>query len=136
MMGAPELETKHPDTNRLRLMVVDDSNVIRSRIARVAGADRLNAQIVGLARNGVEAVRLCAQHQPDLVTLDLTMPEMDGIDCVEELVRIKPDIRVLVVSALSDKATALQAIKRGANGFLFKPFTDDQLVHALKELSQ
>jgi two-component system chemotaxis response regulator CheY len=81
-------------------------------------------------------VRLCAQHQPDLVTLDLTMPEMDGIDCVEELVRIKPDIRVLVVSALSDKATALEAIKRGANGFLFKPFTDDQLVHALKELSQ
>lgn len=136
MMDAPELETKHPDTNRLRLMVVDDSNVIRSRIARVAGADRLNAQIVGLARNGVEAVRLCAQHQPDLVTLDLTMPEMDGIDCVEKLVRIKPDIRVLVVSALSDKATALQAIKRGANGFLFKPFTDDQLVHALKELSQ
>lgn len=136
MMGAPGMEIEHPETNRVRLMIVDDSNVIRSRIARVAGADRLNAQIVGLARNGVEAVRLCAQHQPDLVTLDLTMPEMDGIDCVEELVRIKPDIRVLVVSALSDKATALEAIKRGANGFLFKPFTDDQLVHALKELSQ
>lgn len=136
MMGAPEMKIEHPETSRLRLMIVDDSNVIRSRIARVAGADRLNAQIVGLARNGVEAVRLCAQHQPDLVTLDLTMPEMDGIDCVEELVRIKPDIRVLVVSALSDKATALEAIKRGANGFLFKPFTDDQLVHALKELSQ
>lgn len=136
MMGAPGMEIEHPETKRVRLMIVDDSNVIRSRIARVAGADRLNAQIVGLARNGVEAVRLCAQHQPDLVTLDLTMPEMDGIDCVEELVRIKPDIRVLVVSALSDKATALEAIKRGANGFLFKPFTDDQLVHALKELSQ
>lgn len=136
MMGAPEMKIEHPETSRLRLMIVDDSNVIRSRIARVAGADRLNAQIVGLARNGVEAIRLCAQHQPDLVTLDLTMPEMDGIDCVEELVRIKPDIRVLVVSALSDKATALEAIKRGANGFLFKPFTDDQLVHALKELSQ
>jgi two-component system chemotaxis response regulator CheY len=136
MMGAPEMKIEHPETSRLRLMIVDDSNVIRSRIARVAGTDRLNAQIVGLARNGVEAVRLCAQHEPDLVTLDLTMPEMDGIDCVEELVRIKPDIRVLVVSALSDKATALEAIKRGANGFLFKPFTDDQLVHALKELSQ
>jgi two-component system chemotaxis response regulator CheY len=135
MMGAPELQREHT-SQRLRLMIVDDSNVIRSRIARVAGAERMNAQIVGLARNGVEAVRLCAQHQPDLVTLDLTMPEMDGIDCVEELVRINPGIRVLVVSALSDKATALQAIKRGANGFLFKPFTDDQLVTALKELSQ
>jgi two-component system chemotaxis response regulator CheY len=136
MMGAPELKIEPAATSRPRLMVVDDSNVIRGRSARVAGADRLNAQIVALARNGVEAVRLCAQHRPDLVTLDLTMPEMDGIDCVLELVRIKPDIRVLVVSALSDKATALEAIKRGANGFLFKPFTDDQLVHALKELSQ
>ena len=136
MMGAPQLHIEPASNQRPRLMVVDDSNVIRSRIARVAGADRLNAQIVGLARNGVEAVRLCTQHQPDLVTLDLTMPEMDGIDCVLELVRIKPDIRVLVVSALSDKATALEAIKRGANGFLFKPFTDEQLVHALKELSQ
>jgi two-component system chemotaxis response regulator CheY len=136
MMGAPELHTGQTASLRLRLMIVDDSNVIRSRIARVAGAEQMNAQIVGLARNGVEAVRLCTQHQPDLVTLDLTMPEMDGIDCVEELVRIKPDIRVLVVSALSDKATALQAIKRGANGFLFKPFTDEQLVTALKELSQ
>lgn len=135
MMGAPDLKISPVAAGRLRLMIVDDSNVIRSRIARVAGADRLNAQIVGLARNGVEAVRLCAEHQPDLVTLDLTMPEMDGIDCVVELVRQKPDIRVLVVSALSDKATALEAIKRGANGFLFKPFTDEQLVAALKELS-
>jgi two-component system chemotaxis response regulator CheY len=134
MMGAPEMKIEQ--TSRLRLMIVDDSNVIRSRIARIAGGGPLNAQILGFACNGVEAVRLCAQHQPDLVTLDLTMPEMDGIDCVEQLVRIKPDIRVLVVSALSDKATALEAIKRGANGFLFKPFTDDQLVHALKELSQ
>lgn len=135
MMGAPDLKIGPVAAGRLRLMIVDDSNVIRSRIARVAGADRLNAHIVGLARNGVEAVRLCAEHQPDLVTLDLTMPEMDGIDCVVELVRQKPDIRVLVVSALSDKATALEAIKRGANGFLFKPFTDEQLVAALKELS-
>lgn len=136
MMGAPELATPELKTNRMRLMIVDDSTVIRNRIARVAGGDRLHTQIVGLARNGREAVRLCEHHQPDLVTLDLTMPEMDGIACVEELVRIKPDIRVLVISALSDKATALQAIKNGANGFLFKPFNDDQLVHALKELSR
>ncbi|MCA1979610.1 MAG: response regulator [Thiobacillus sp.] len=136
MRNTPEANAARQDLTRVRLMVVDDSSVIRNRIARIAGNGLLNTHIVGLARNGLEAVRLCAQYQPDLVTLDLTMPEMDGIDCVDALVKLKPDIRVLVVSALSDKVTALEAIKRGANGFLFKPFTDEQLVQALKELSQ
>ena len=109
------------NTPNLRIMIVDDSNIIRSRIARIVGDARLGAQIVGLARNGLQAVQICAQHHPNVVTLDLTMPEMDGIACVKELIAINPHIRILVVSALSDKATALQAIKNGANGFLYKP---------------
>ncbi|WP_407275797.1 response regulator [Halothiobacillus sp. DCM-1] len=119
---------------QLRLLIVDDSNIIRSRIARIVGNAWPGMQIIGLARNGVQAVTLCHQHYPDVVTLDLTMPEMDGIQCVKELIGIRPDIRILVVSALSDKATALQAIKNGANGFLYKPFTDEQLLDALREL--
>ena len=119
--------------SRLKIMIVDDSNVIRSRIARTVGNEH---QIVGLARNGQEAVELARAQQPDMATLDLTMPEMDGIDCVKELIKIKPDILVLVVSALSDKATALQAIKHGAHGFLYKPFTDEQLLDALQELTR
>lgn len=118
----------------LRIMVVDDSNIIRSRIARIIGNTQLGAQIVGLARNGAQAVTICAQHYPDAVTLDLTMPEMDGITCVKELIKLKPDILILVVSALNDKATALQAIKNGAHGFLYKPFTDEQLLNAFQEL--
>jgi two-component system chemotaxis response regulator CheY len=121
---------------RLRMMIVDDSNIIRSRIARIVGDERMGAHIVGLARNGIEAMEVCSAQQPDAVTLDLTMPEMDGIACVQELIRLKPDILVLVVSALSDKHTALQAIKNGAHGFLYKPFTDEQLLTALKELTQ
>lgn len=117
-------------------MIVDDSNIIRSRIARIVGDERFGAHIVGLARNGVEAVAICDKHRPDAVTLDLTMPEMDGIACVKELIRLKPDTLILVVSALSDKTTALQAIKNGAHGFLYKPFTDEQLLDALRELTQ
>jgi len=62
------------------------------------------------------------------------MPEMDGIECVEKLVAIKPDVLILIISALSDKATAIEGLKRGANGFLCKPFTDRQLTEALAEL--
>ncbi|MEW6166927.1 MAG: response regulator [Pseudomonadota bacterium] len=120
----------------MRLLVVDDSNIIRSRIARIALHPRLRGlHVVGLARNGVEAIDKAAATEPDVVTMDLTMPEMDGVACVAELMRSHPALRILVVSALSDKATAIEALKRGARGFLHKPFTDDQLVDALIEVA-
>ncbi|MEY2633372.1 MAG: hypothetical protein RIR00_2026 [Pseudomonadota bacterium] len=119
----------------IKLLIVDDSRVIRNRIARLTLDSRLpDLQIVGLAGNGLEAMELASQHKPDLVTIDLTMPKMDGIECVGALVGAFPRINILVVSALSDKITALTAMKRGARGFLHKPFSDDALVDALLEL--
>ncbi len=118
----------------LKLMIVDDSNIIRRRIERSQQIDRL--RVVGAAANGREAIELFERTNPDVVTMDLTMPEMDGIECVERLVAIKPAVLILVVSALADKATAVEAIAKGANGFLCKPFTDRQLNDALAELLQ
>jgi two-component system chemotaxis response regulator CheY len=119
-------------------MVVDDSNMIRTRISRaVQTSDVLRGvALVGLARNGAEAVRLARATQPDLVTMDLTMPEMDGVACVGQLVRLFPDIRILVVSALNDKSTAIAALREGARGFLPKPFTDDALRMALLDVME
>lgn len=116
----------------LKLMIVDDSNIIRRRIERSQQIERL--EVVGSAGNGRDAVDMFRRTLPDIVTMDLTMPLMDGIECVEELVAIKPDVLILVVSALADKATAVEAIEKGANGFLCKPFTDRQLNEALEEL--
>lgn len=119
----------------MKLLVVDDSNIIRSRIARLALQPMLQGlNIVGLARNGVEAIAMFEKTRPDVVTMDLTMPEMDGGTCVSELMRRNPDINILIVSALSDKATAIDALKRGAKGFIYKPFTDRQLAEALLEV--
>ncbi|HVJ61334.1 MAG TPA: response regulator [Tahibacter sp.] len=119
----------------MKLLIVDDSNVIRQRIARLAGDARLpNLSIVGQARNGAEALVLFQREQPDVVTMDLTMPELGGVECTEQMVALKSDVVILVVSALSDKPTALRALKKGAQGFLYKPFTDDQLVNALQEV--
>jgi two-component system chemotaxis response regulator CheY len=121
--------------SRRKMIVVDDSSVIRNRIARAVAAGKVPAvRVVGMANNGKEALRLCREHMPDVVTMDITMPEMDGIACTEGLVRIKPDMLILVVSALSDKATALEALQKGAHGFVCKPFTDDELANALNEL--
>lgn len=117
------------------LMVVDDSQVFRNRIARLAGDARLGGvRVVAQAENGRVAVVLACQHQPDLVTMDLTMPEMDGPACLEVLRTVLPGARILVVSALSDRATALRALSRGAHGFLLKPFSDEQMIESLQEL--
>ena len=116
----------------LKLMIVDDSNVMRRKIERSHQCARL--QFVGSAGNGKQAVDLFRRTGPDVVTMDITMPEMDGIECVEQLVAMNPDVLILVISALADKATAIEAMKKGANGFLCKPFTDRQLTDALDEL--
>jgi two-component system, chemotaxis family, chemotaxis protein CheY len=120
----------------MRLMIVDDSNLIRGRIARVAGGNHglPLLKIVALARDGAEAIDQCRRLMPEVATMDLTMPNIDGITCIEELVKLNPQILILVVSALNDKATMLNAMQKGAHGFLPKPFTDEQLVDALREL--
>lgn len=119
----------------MKLMIVDDSNIIRSRISRIMADPKLPPiEIVGTAANGTDAFALFTQECPELVTMDLTMPEMDGVECTTLLVEFNPDVKILIVSALSDKATAIEALKNGASGFLYKPFTDEELVNALLEL--
>jgi two-component system chemotaxis response regulator CheY len=115
-----------------KLMIVDDSNIMRRRIERSQQFDEL--ELIGTAGNGVEAIELFKKADPDVVTMDLTMPQMDGIECISKLVELKPAIRILVISALADKATAVEAMEKGANGFLNKPFTDRQLNEAIAEL--
>jgi two-component system chemotaxis response regulator CheY len=115
-----------------KLMIVDDSNIMRRRIERSQTFDEL--ELIGTAGNGLEAIELFKKADPDVVTMDLTMPQMDGIECISKLVELKPAIRILVISALADKATAVEAMEKGANGFLNKPFTDRQLNEAIADL--
>ncbi len=114
------------------LMIVDDSNLIRRQIERMTRKERL--RVVGTAGNGEDAVRLFGELRPDLVTMDITMPKMDGIECVTHMLKIRPDSCILIISALADKATAIEAIKRGANGFLGKPFNERELNIAFDKL--
>ena len=117
-----------------KLLIVDDSNVIRSRIERIYDGDS-DVVIIGKASNGHEAVDFVKQERPDIVTMDLTMPEMDGIACITEIMAVDNTIKIIVVSALSDKATGIEALSKGARGFLCKPFTDVELRQALEKLS-
>lgn len=115
-------------------MVVDDSNIIRNRIQRAYDNNRFT--LVATAINGADALEKFNIHRPAVVTMDLTMPNMDGLECIEKMVDIDPSVRILVVSALSDKATGIRALALGASGFLCKPFSEEELVKSLNELMQ
>jgi two-component system, chemotaxis family, chemotaxis protein CheY len=118
----------------LSLMIVDDSNIIRRKIERCNDSDKF--KVIAAAANGAEALTMFKELRPQVVTMDLTMPEMDGIACIQQLVAIDPNVSILVISALSDKATGIEALKKGARGFLCKPFSEEQLLEALTELTE
>lgn len=116
----------------MRLLIVDDSMVVRRRIHRELCLPEF--YVVGSAATGQRAIELARSTQPDVVTMDLTMPGMDGVECIPRLLKIVPMARILVISALADKATAIEALRRGARGFLPKPFSTEQLNLAFSEL--
>lgn len=113
-------------------MVVDDSKMIRNQIERVLNNSRF--EFCGAAQDGQEAIEEFKVLNPRVVTMDLTMPRMDGLEAIRQMMQLDPGIRILVVSALKDTDTALEALELGAYGFLSKPFTDYDLVTAVEEL--
>lgn len=116
----------------MKLLVVDDSLVVRNAIERHARRGEIGEVLT--ASNGAEALQVYAQHLPELVTMDLTMPELDGLGSLERIQAFSRPVSVLVISAINSHQTAMDAIARGACGFLTKPFSPDELVEALEEL--
>jgi two-component system chemotaxis response regulator CheY len=116
----------------MKLLIVDDSNIMRRAIEKYLEVKRFT--LVGTAGDGETALRLFSQFLPDVVTLDITMPKMDGLTCLEKMLAIKPEAKILIVSALKDSVTGLQALKKGARGFLPKPFTAADIQKEIDEL--
>ena len=115
----------------MRFMVVDDSQVMRNQISKILQG---RYELVGDASNGREALEQFRQLKPKFVTMDMTMPEMEGKETIEAMVAEDPKVRILVVSALKDQDAAMDALAAGAYGFLCKPFTDYELVESIEEL--
>jgi len=115
----------------MKLLIVDDSLVIRNKINRGLLKE---FDSVSRASNGVEALEIVKRERPDIITMDLTMPEMDGVECIEHVMEVAPQTYILVISALADKATAVKALMLGANGFLCKPFTEQELTEAIAKV--
>ncbi len=114
------------------VLIADDSAIIRKIIEKSITKDKF--EIIGIAADGLEALEQFKDKLPDIVTLDLTMPEMDGLSVLDEMIKIKPDVNVIVISALTDKATGIEAIRKGAKFFIPKPFTPEDIQKALDKV--
>lgn len=118
----------------VKLMIVDDSSIIRKLIQNYLNEYQI--EIVGEAGDGKSAVELFRELRPEIVTMDIVMPEMDGLSVIDEIRKIDPTVKIMVVTALSDKSTGIEAMKRGAKSYVVKPFTPDKLKNAFAKLIQ
>jgi two-component system chemotaxis response regulator CheY len=115
-----------------RILVCDDSAFMRMMLKRVLIDN--GHEIVGEAGDGMEAVQLYRQHKPDLITMDITMPKMDGIQAVTHIHEDDPLVRIVMVTALGQRAIITDAIKAGASDFIVKPFDNIQVIETIKKV--
>ena len=112
-----------------RVLVVDDAAFMRKMVSDALAKG--GHEVVGEAGNGAEAIDRFLELKPDLTTLDITMPEKDGLTALAEIVAADPSARVVMCSALGQEAKVLEAIKLGAKDFVVKPFQADRVLSAI-----
>ena len=117
----------------LNILIIDDSVILVQVLQNFFEAEGYN--IIASANDGNQGVDLFKKHKPDLVTLDLTMPNKDGIDCLKEIMDADPSAKVLIVSAIKNFDIAEQCLKIGAKGFIEKPlrFQDEKYRRVFRE---
>lgn len=113
------------------VLIVDDSKFMRNIIIKILKKN--NIEIAGEASNGKEAVLKYKELKPEVVTMDLTMREMTGIEAVEEIIKIDPKAKIIVCSAMGQQEIIKEAVVAGARGFVIKPFEEEDLVKEINK---
>ncbi len=114
-----------------KILIVDDAEFLRVRITKMLSGDGFE---VFEAENGVKAVASYKEIHPDIVLMDVTMPEMDGLTALKEIRTFDPQARVVMLTALGQESVVLEAVKSGARDFVVKPFERDRVMSAINKL--
>jgi two-component system chemotaxis response regulator CheY len=114
-----------------RILIVDDAAFMRMMIRDILSKNGYD--VCGEANDGQQAIEKFKELRPDLITMDITMPEMDGINALKEIKKIEPNAKVIMCSAMGQQAMVIDAIQAGAKDFIVKPFQADRVIEAIKK---
>ena len=114
-----------------RVLIVDDAAFMRMMIKDIL--EKNGFEVIGEASNGIKAVEFYKKDKPDIVTMDITMPDMDGIQAVKAIKEFDPSAKVIMCSAMGQQSMVMDAIRAGARDFIVKPFQSDRVLEAIKK---
>ncbi|MDR0270071.1 response regulator [Paenibacillus sp.] len=114
-----------------RILIVDDAAFMRMMIRDILSKNGF--EVVGEAQDGAQAIEKFKELHPDLITMDITMPEMDGIAALKEIKKLDPSAKVIMCSAMGQQAMVIDAIQAGAKDFIVKPFQTDRVIEAINK---
>ncbi len=119
--------------NKITFVITDDAIFMRTLLRKIIEQSD-EFEVVGEASNGLEAIEAAEKYQPGILTLDITMPEMDGIQAVKEILKVSPKTRIIMVSAMGQQSMVIEAIKQGAKDFVVKPFDKSRVYQSIKNV--
>ena len=117
-----------------RILLVDDAVFMRMKLKDIL--EKNGYEVVGEAQNGIEAIEKYKAEKPDLVTMDITMPEMDGVTALKEIKKIDPSAKVIMCSAMGQQSMVMDAIQAGAIDFIVKPFDNDRVIESINKATK
>ena len=128
------MESQPVESRRIRVLLVDDHSIMREGLqSMLAGSEEL--EVVGQARDGEEAVRAAAELSPDVVVMDVMMPNKDGVEACREIMDAAPDIRVVMLTASTEEDAVIEAVAAGATGYLQKVSGMDRLLDTIRQVA-
>lgn len=126
------MSTMENELGKKSLLIVDDSSIIRKAISLYL--EDFDLEVVGTANNGATALKLFKELNPDFVTLDISMPGIDGFQVLKDMIKFDETAKIIVITALADKSTGIKALKLGAINYLIKPFSPEKLKKLFKRI--
>jgi two-component system chemotaxis response regulator CheY len=116
----------------INILIVDDLTFIKLVLRGLV--EKAGFRVIGEASDGAEAIELYQDKRPDVVLMDLTMPKVDGLTALKEILKIDPEAKVIMCSAMGQQSLIVQALQLGAKDFIVKPFRDERVIDAIKNL--
>ncbi|HCC06860.1 MAG TPA: two-component system response regulator [Clostridiales bacterium] len=120
--------------SELKVVIVDDAMFMRTVLKNLLLEE--NIEVIGEASNGLEAIEMAMEKKPDIMTLDITMPELDGISAIPRILEASPNTKIIMVSAMGQQGMVIDAIKKGAKDFITKPFEKSRVLQAIKKVME